>query len=301
MDQLNLTSANLSSSSSDRAQASIPWSFTSLVTAGLMSLCFLVGFPGNIAVLILRPNWQQLSRLSQCLMMNLAMSDLLCLVTLPLWIYAVFYGWALGAVGCKIVAFLVYCSLYSSLLTITALSVQRYMQIVHPHRCIQFKKRLLVLMWLISVVPSIPVLVVRQIIEVNQQKIDCSPKYSSHAQHLAMLLTECFFGLSSLIITACAYIFLYRKLKQAVFFNNPSTVKLVTIITVTFFVLWMPYLIFNLLMVGGILSNNLKIVWFYYSGFNIFTSLTFINSSINPLLYAFANGLCKTNRSLQHD
>ncbi|KAK7906931.1 hypothetical protein WMY93_015543 [Mugilogobius chulae] len=93
-----------------------------------MSLCFFVGFPGNLTVLILRPNWQQLSRLTQCLMMNLAFSDLLCLATLPVWIYDEFYGWTLGIVACKIVTFLVYCSIYSSLLTITALSVQRYMQ-----------------------------------------------------------------------------------------------------------------------------------------------------------------------------
>ncbi|KAJ0060878.1 hypothetical protein NL108_001745, partial [Boleophthalmus pectinirostris] len=261
--------------------------FRSLVPAGLMSLCFLVGIPGNIAVLILRPNWQKLSRLTQFLMMNLAMSDLLCLVTLPVWIYAVLYDWALGITTCKIITFLVYCSIYSSLLTIAALSVQRYMQVVHPQRFLQFKKRLLVVMWLISMALSIPMSVARQIMEVNNQKISCAPKYSSHAQHVAVLLTECFFGISSFSITVCAYILLNRKLKQAVFFNNPSTVKLVTIIIVTYFVLWTPYLIFNLVIVGDILSNNLKIAWFYYSGFNIFASLTFLNSSINPLLYAF--------------
>ncbi|KAJ0026956.1 hypothetical protein NQD34_017956, partial [Periophthalmus magnuspinnatus] len=251
----------------------------------LMSLCFFVGIPGNIAVLILRPNWHQLSGLTQCLMMNLTMSDLLCLVTLPLWIHTVFYDWALGVVGCKIVTFLVYCSLYSSLLTITSLSVQRYVQVVHPQRCIQFKKRLLVLMWLISMILSIPMLVVRQIMKVNQKNIDCIPKYSSDAQLVTVLLTECFFGISSFTITTCAYILLNRKLNQAIFFNNPSTIKLVTTIIVTFFVFWMPYLIFNFVTIRGILSNNLNIISFYYSNFNIFASLTFINSTINPLLY----------------
>uniref|UniRef100_A0A3B4A7G7 G-protein coupled receptors family 1 profile domain-containing protein n=1 Tax=Periophthalmus magnuspinnatus TaxID=409849 RepID=A0A3B4A7G7_9GOBI len=270
-----------------------------LVPVGLMSLCFLVGIPGNIAVLILRPNWQKLSRLTQCLMMNLALSDLLCLITLPIWIYAVLYNWALGITTCKMLGFVMHCSIFSSVLTITALSVQRYMQVVHPQRCIQFKKRLLVLMWLISMIFSIPMLVVRQIMKVNQKNIDCILQNSSDAQLVTVLLTECFFGISSFTITTCAYILLNRKLNQAIFFNNPSTIKLVTTIIVTFFVFWMPYLIFNFVTIRGILSNNLNIISFYYSNFNIFASLTFINSTINPLLYAFASGLCQTNRNLQ--
>ncbi|KAJ0060849.1 hypothetical protein NL108_001744 [Boleophthalmus pectinirostris] len=304
MDHLNLTSANLTNSSTVGPPFSIS-GLRALVPVGLMSLCFLVGIPGNIAVLILRPNWQQLSKLTQCLMMNLAMSDLLCLATLPMWIYAVLYDWTLGVATCKIVGFIVHCSIYSSVLTITALSVQRYIQVVHPQRCLQFKKRLLALMWIMSMVLSV------QIITDELQKISCFTKYSStqnvaicfikynSTQHVAMLLTECIVGFSSFTITACAYIFLHRKLNQAVFFNSPTNFKLVTAIIVTFFVLWMPYLSFNLVMVGGNLSKNLKIVQFYDNGFNLFAGLTFFNSSINPLLYAFAGGRCCKNENPQ--
>ncbi|KAJ0026955.1 hypothetical protein NQD34_017955, partial [Periophthalmus magnuspinnatus] len=238
------TSANLTNFSTAGPPALISWDFKSLVPVGFMSLCFLVGIPGNIAVLILRPNWEQLSRLTQCLMMNLATSDLLCLVTLPFWIYTVLYNWALGVATCKIMTFLLYCSIYSSVLTITALSVQCYMQVVHPQRCIRFKMRLLILLWLISMVLSIQALMSRQIIK-DQHQMSCFIKYNS-TQHVAMLLTECFFGFSSFTVTTCAYFFLHRKLNQAVFFNNPSTFKLITIIIVTFFVFSMPYLVFNL-------------------------------------------------------
>ncbi|KAF3849739.1 hypothetical protein F7725_019458 [Dissostichus mawsoni] len=46
-------------------------------------ICFLLGVPGNIAVIILKPNWQYLSSLSQSLMLNLAISDLICLLLRP--------------------------------------------------------------------------------------------------------------------------------------------------------------------------------------------------------------------------
>ncbi|XP_033846491.1 leukotriene B4 receptor 1-like [Periophthalmus magnuspinnatus] len=248
MDQLNLTSSNFTNSSTAGPPSSVS-GLRTLVPVGLMSLCFLVGIPGNIAVLILRPNWQKLSRLTQCLMMNLALSDLLCLITLPIWIYAVLYNWALGITTCKMLGFVMHCSIFSSVLTITALSVQRYMQVIHPQRCIRFKKRFLILLWLMSMVLSIQALMSRQIIK-DQHQMSCFIKYNS-TQHVAMLLTECFFGFSSFTITACAYIFLHKKLNQAVFFNNPSTFKLITIIIVTFFVFSMPYLVFNLVMVGA--------------------------------------------------
>ncbi|KAK7906932.1 hypothetical protein WMY93_015544 [Mugilogobius chulae] len=213
MDRLNLTSANLTNFTNALTPAPSPSLILDVVPAVVLSLCFLVGFPGNVAVLILRPNWQQLSRLSQFLMMNLALSDLLSLITLPVWIYTFLYEWTLGILTCKIVAFFVYCSLYSSLMTITALSVQRYVQVVHPHRCPQFKKRLLALMWLVSVVFSIPSLLFRTTGE-KQGKMDCLTKYSSSAQEVAVLLTESFVGFSALIITSCSYILLNRKLNQ---------------------------------------------------------------------------------------
>ncbi|XP_072306308.1 type-1 angiotensin II receptor-like [Eucyclogobius newberryi] len=283
MDQLNPTSVNLTFSSTLGPPASIS-GFRTLVPVGIMFLCFLVGFPGNLSVLILKPNWQQLSRLTQSLMMNLALSDLLCVVTIPVWIYAVLYDWALGDVTYKIVGFVVHCSIYSSVLTITALSVQRYVQVVHPLRCLQFKKRLLVLMWLTSMVLSIQAFMARY-----------HDQHHNSTQHVAMLLTECVFGLSSFIITTCAYILLSRKLNQAVFFNNDST------IIMTFFVFLMPNLLFNLVTVGGILSNNQKIVQFYETGLNFFACLTFINSSINPLIYAFAGGIYCKNIQVQED
>ncbi|CAL9692275.1 unnamed protein product [Knipowitschia caucasica] len=297
MELLNLTSANLTNSTGSPAH--FIWKAEKMVPAVIMSVCFLVGFPGNVAALILRP-WQQLSTLTQCLMVNLASSDLLCLVTLLFWFYALCNDWAFGAVGCKIVTFLTYCSIYSSVLTVTALSVQRYMQVVHPHRSLQFKKRRLVLMWLMSMVLSTPMLAFRQII-VDQQKNFCVSHYSSQPQQLAVILTEFTLGFSSFIICMWVYITLNRKLTQTTFFNSPSTFKLLTAVTITFLVLWLPVMIFDLVIIIDILSNSLKIVKFYDSGLLIFSAFVYINSSLNPLLYAFASGLCKRNRNIQQE
>ncbi|XP_017291480.1 C-C chemokine receptor type 8-like [Kryptolebias marmoratus] len=139
---------------------------SNLFPAVVLSLCFSVGVPGNIAVIILKPNWKHHSSLSQSLLLNLAVSDLLCLLTLPLWSYTFLYGWMFGLVSCKVLAGFLYCCVCSSMLTVTGWSIQRYLVVVHCMKCNQVQIRvMLVLLWLVAFILSIPsLLVVSQLI-----------------------------------------------------------------------------------------------------------------------------------------
>uniref|UniRef100_A0A3P9IJ29 G-protein coupled receptors family 1 profile domain-containing protein n=1 Tax=Oryzias latipes TaxID=8090 RepID=A0A3P9IJ29_ORYLA len=213
-------------------------SLVGVLPAVILSLCFLVGLPGNISVIILKPNFQQLSSMTQSLMLNLAVSDLLCLLTLPLWIYNLLYSWIFGLMACKILSYLIYCSVYRSLLTIVFF--QRYMLVVHQQ--LQTKMRLLlVLLWLVSLILSIPVLVVRQEIP-DEQWLHCRNQYSSQPQKLAVLLAETLVGFAS-----------------SAFFNNPQTSRLVTSIIIVFFVLWIPYHTMNVLSVGATAFHDARL------------------------------------------
>ncbi|XP_045917338.1 leukotriene B4 receptor 1-like [Micropterus dolomieu] len=290
MEQLNSTVVTSNTSSSPGYPPPDSWDSRGLVPAVMLSLCFLLGVPGNIAVIILKPNWQHLSSVSQSLMLNLAISDLLCLLTLPVWIYTFLYSWTLGLMACKLLAYLVYCSLYGSLLTVTVLSVQRYLQVVYLQKCLHQvgRKRLLALLWLVSMILSIPALVVRQV-TTDQDWTQCQSQYSSQAQHVAVLLTESLMGFVTFSVVAFSYSRLHIKVNQAAFFNNPQTTRLVTSIIVTFFVLWMPNHIINVVAVVAISLNNKALVKFCTNSWNITGALVFMNSCLNPLLYASAS------------
>ncbi|KAM6906773.1 leukotriene B4 receptor 1-like [Lycodopsis pacificus] len=302
MDELNssVVPSNISSSHGPQPHAS--WNSTDLIPALVLSLCFLLGVPGNIAVIILRPNWQHLSSLRQSLMLNLAISDLLCLLTLPLWIYAFLYSWTLGLVTCKLLVYLVSCSVYGSMLTVTALSVQRYLQVVQLQKCFDQvgRKRMLGLLWLIAMILSIPSLVVRQPIS-DQHWTTCDSHYCSSAQQVAVLLSEILPGCVSITVVVFSYISLHRKVNQAASFNNPQTTRLVTSIIVTFFVLWMPYHITNMVGVAAISLNNDSLLKSCMDSRNIVAALIFVNSFINPLLYAFASrNMCTVCQKREH-
>ncbi|XP_005914657.1 leukotriene B4 receptor 1-like [Haplochromis burtoni] len=290
MAQVNSTTvtSNISSSPGDSLHPSLD--SRSLVPVVVLSICFLLGFPGNIAVIVLKPNWENMSSLSQSLMLNLAVSDLLCLVTLPIWTYYFVSGWIFGLVFCKLITYFVYCSIYGSLLTVTVLSIQRYLQVVHLERSLPQGgvNKLLVPLWLAAMILSIPALVFRQLVE-QQHWTKCENKHSSDGQMMASVLTETLVGSVSLSVIVFSYISLYRKVNRAAFFNNPQTTRLITSIIVTFVALWVPYLAINVLSLVAISLNIEGLLKFCEDSSSTVGALTFLNSTMNPLLYAFTS------------
>ncbi|XP_037837604.1 leukotriene B4 receptor 1-like [Kryptolebias marmoratus] len=273
---------------------------SNLFPAVVLSLCVVPGVPGNIAVIILRPNWEHLSSLSQSLMLNLAVSDLFCLLILPLVIDALLHGWRFNLVSCKLLAYVVYCSIYCSLLTVTGLSIQRYLLVVHQQRC-QQKRLILVLLWLVAFILSIPLLVVQQLVP-NQQWTDCRPQYSSDAQWMVVLMTETMVGCVSFFIIVFSYIRIHKKVNQAAFFNNPQTTRLVTSIIVSFVVLWVPYFTNNVLGIAAICLGHEGLMKFYNNFWNIVAAVTFVNRCLNPLLYAHKVwNICQKQEPMQQD
>uniref|UniRef100_A0A3P8U3K1 Zgc:194202 n=1 Tax=Amphiprion percula TaxID=161767 RepID=A0A3P8U3K1_AMPPE len=272
MEQLNFTVVESTSSS--------PGFPPDVVPAVLLSICFVLGVPGNIAVVLLRHKWQHLSGMSHSLMLNLAFSDLLCLLTLPLWIYSLLYSWTFGLEACKVVIFLSYCSVYGSQLSVTMVSVQRYLMVVSPTKCQHLGgKRLLVVVWLVAALLSIPSYVFQQLF-VYQNWSECTRLYSPSANSVAALLTESVVGFILLFVMVFAYIHISRKVKR-------QTNRLVTSIIVTSFILWVPYHTLNVLGIAAV-SLNIRDLWdFFHKAFGITVAVTFVNSCLNPLLYAF--------------
>ncbi|MEQ2315719.1 hypothetical protein AMECASPLE_025331 [Ameca splendens] len=279
------------------------WNYKTVIPVVVLSLCCILGVPGNIGVILLKPNWHHLSSLSQILMLNLAISDMLCLLTLPLWIYSLLYGWSFGLVACKLLAYLVYCGIWGSQLTMTALSIQRYLTVVRQRRFSQMQKRvLLVLLWMAAAILSIPVLVVRQL-STDQRWIVCGSQYFSETQGVIVLLAETLFAFFSFCLIAFLYIRLLRKVNQAAFFKNPQTTRLVTSIIISFLVLWTPFHIINVLGVAAMCLKNKSLFTFCIDTWDIVKALTFVSSCLNPFLYAFTSKtfftVCQQKKQLQ--
>uniref|UniRef100_A0A3B3DS46 Zgc:194202 n=1 Tax=Oryzias melastigma TaxID=30732 RepID=A0A3B3DS46_ORYME len=286
METNNSTAFTTNTSTSGHLLSS-SWDITDLTRAAVLSLSFLLGFSGNIAVLILKPNIQTLSPLSQSLMLNLAVSDLLCVLTLPFWIYDQLFSWTLGLVACKLLTFLLFLSIFCSLLTVTLLSVQRYLVVVKQRNALNHfgAKRLLVLLWIASLIASIPNCITRKEVGTEVKKY-CGFDYSSEALRV-VLIEEMTVGFITMFIVAFSYISLYRKVNRSVLFNHPQTTRLISSVTVTFFLLYFPYHVINVLSLTAMTQNIKDLMDFCTNSRYTFGAIVLLSSALNPLLYAF--------------
>ncbi|XP_064867231.1 hydroxycarboxylic acid receptor 2-like [Oncorhynchus nerka] len=124
---------------------------THVLPSVITGFCCIVGIPGNVVVLIVVGRKFESGNFNMRLMLNLALCDLRVLLCLPLVINNLLRAWDLGPTACKLLFFLIYCSLNGSVLTITLLSVQCCIQVLYPHNWAQLgrmgEEALLLSLW----------------------------------------------------------------------------------------------------------------------------------------------------------
>ncbi|KAA0723542.1 C-C chemokine receptor type 2 [Triplophysa tibetana] len=86
----------------------------------------ILGIPGNLAVVVIILTRVKKKSYTLQLILNLAVSDIICLLTIPLWINNHLNGWNLGKSACRLFVIVLYLSVVSNLLTVTLMSVQRF-------------------------------------------------------------------------------------------------------------------------------------------------------------------------------
>ncbi|XP_062874366.1 C-X-C chemokine receptor type 2-like [Trichomycterus rosablanca] len=258
----------------------------------VMALCFLLGVPGNIAVMVRLAGWIKGDSFTTRLMMSLAASDLLNLLSLPLWIFALLHSWIFGLFLCKFLSYMVYLNLYCSILCVILLSVQRYIQILHPQKWSKLGRRgqkiLVSGVWLLSGVFASYSLIRRTVLR-NNRKLMCVSDYQNDIEQVATSLWETLLLAVSFLILTYFYFHLYTGVNRLVFLKSHKIAKLLTRIVVIFFACWVPYFINNIVLIAAVLLKNGSVIKLAKSGNHITRALTFINSCVNPFLYAFSS------------
>ncbi|XP_069495553.1 2-oxoglutarate receptor 1-like [Ambystoma mexicanum] len=130
----------------------------------MYSIIFLVGFPGNIICIIIYIFKMRPWRSSLIIMLNLAIADLLYLVSLPFLVYNYTQdeSGTLGNFLCSFVRLVFHLNLYGSILFLACFSIFRFFVIVHPmhftaiHRK-RWAKIACALVWGIALVEVIPI------------------------------------------------------------------------------------------------------------------------------------------------
>lgn len=154
-------------------------------------------------------------------MLNLCVSDLLFLLSLPLWAvyYSLGYSWPFGRLTCKLCGALLNFNLYASIFFITSMSVDRYLAIVHPLRSQNSRnprraRLACVLVWVLACACSSPSLYLRDTYHIKELAVEaCAIMYPNHAWYVTLVLMKMILAfLLPLIIISCCYCAIGRHL-----------------------------------------------------------------------------------------
>lgn len=109
-------------------------SFISDVLMTVYILAFVFGLIFNVVTVC--PIWQQKQRqnILGIFLLNLAISDILFVFTIPLWInyYRQDHRWGLGVISCSVAGFFYYSNMYISIFLLCCISVDRCLVITKP-------------------------------------------------------------------------------------------------------------------------------------------------------------------------
>lgn len=101
-------------------------SFGSVFLPIIYTLALVVGLAGNALVVAVYTSKLRLRTLTDMCILNLAISDLLLLFTLPFWAADAVHGWKLGVATCKLNSFLYSTNFSCGMLLLACISVDRY-------------------------------------------------------------------------------------------------------------------------------------------------------------------------------
>ncbi|XP_077166549.1 leukotriene B4 receptor 1-like [Paroedura picta] len=265
----------------------------------ILSLSFAVGVPGNAFVIWIICRRMKQRSLSVTMILNLAIADLLVLVTLPIWIYSFANTWLFGIPACKALVFVVYCSMYASIFLITALSLERFLAVFCPF-AVQRRTKMtthlvLLFIWLLSIAFGAVILPFQET-EETPLGLQCAYRiYSDNTQKVACLLLETLLGfLVPFAVISICYVCIARRISSMTSSSKQRSNRLVASVVMSFALFWLPYHVLNLMSTASTLmeDSDLKaseaLEDIADKGTLVAGSIAFLSSCVNPLLYAFA-------------
>ncbi|KAM4723873.1 growth hormone secretagogue receptor a [Anableps anableps] len=287
------------------------------------SLLFLVGVTGNVMTILVVSKYRDMRTTTNLYLCSMAVSDLLIFLCMPLDLYRMwrYRPWRLGDALCKLFQFVSESCTYSTILNITALSVERYLAICFPLRAkaLVTKRRvraLICILWTVSLFSAGPVFVMVGVERDNVEPLnltmnktdlllDVGDTRECRMTHYAVesglmgamvWLSSVFFFMPVFCLTVL-YSLIGRRLWQRHRETNMSsrvshrdksnrqTIKMLVVVVLAFVLCWLPFHVGRYLQFRSLDAPSplLSALSEYCSLLSVV--LFYLSAAINPILY----------------
>ncbi|RXN05957.1 C-C chemokine receptor type 5-like protein [Labeo rohita] len=265
--------------------------------AAIFCIVFALGLIGNITILWVLLKIMHVKNMTNLCLLNLALSDLLMVLSLPFWGLYVQGHYIKANEMCKAMAGIYQVGFYSRILFVTLMSVDHYLVIVHAvevlgAKMLHYGIMVSFVIWIVSICAALPEAIFAAMVT-EDNITSCQRVYpdgSAQKWKLFRNFGENVVGLFiSLPIIAYCYIRVLMVVKKTKNSKKERAIKLILGIIIMFVVFWVPYnvvVFLKTLQEFGILTDCEA-----YRHVNMAMDLTetiaLTHCCVNPIIYAF--------------
>nr|XP_057924575.1 C-C chemokine receptor type 9a [Doryrhamphus excisus] len=277
--------------------------FRRVCEPALFWMIALVGGAGNLVVVWIYLNFRRrLKTMTDVFLLNLAMADLLFLVTLPLWAAEASHGWSFGSTLCRITSGLYKVNLFSSTLLLTCISVDRYIVIVQTakaHNSQAERRRCGRLVcagvWFAALLLSTPELVFAKTAPSDGRPEEfCRmvfPPHMGQRTKTAVLSVQVVMGfcLPFLVMATC-YSAIVATLLKTRNFQKHKAMRVILVVVAVFLLSQLPHnavLVTEAVQAGNMTMTDCRELKRFLKVGQVLKAVAYLHACLNPFLYAF--------------
>ncbi|XP_058144345.1 C-C chemokine receptor type 8 [Dasypus novemcinctus] len=264
--------------------------------AVLYCVLFVFGLLGNSLVILVLVACRKLTSPTDVYLLNLALSDLLFVLSFPFQTHYRLDQWVFGTAMCKVVSGLYYVGFFSSMFFITVLSVDRYLAVVHAVYAMKVRTArrgaaLSLAVWLAAVAATSPLLVFYQVAS-EDGVLQCYSFYDHQTvrwkifTHLEMNILGLLLPFSILLF---CYVGVLLQLKRCHNRSKARAVRLVLAVVVASLLCWLPFngvlfltSLHSMHVLDGCATSQRLV-----SATHVTETISFTHCCVNPVIYAF--------------
>jgi allatostatin A receptor len=275
----------------------------SIIVPILFGIIIVIGLIGNALVVVVVSANKQMRSTTNLLIINLACADLLFIIfCVPFTAsdYVLTY-WPFGDVWCKIVQYLIVVTAHASVYTLVLMSLDRFLAVVHPIKSMSVRTEhhaliCIGVLWVVIVVTAVPVYYThgeRHYDFYSEEHIVCiflNEEYQWEVFQISFFVTSFVLPLALICgLYLCILLRLWRgaapggRVSAESRRGKKRVTRMVVIVVVTFAFCWCPIQI--ILVLKSL--NKYEITTFSVMAQIISHVLAYMNSCVNPILYAY--------------
>ncbi|XP_015130873.3 apelin receptor A isoform X1 [Gallus gallus] len=294
------------------------WEASFALLPALYALVFVLGLAGNALVLLTVWRGPRAKRRSaDAYIGNLALADLAFVATLPLWAAytALRFHWPFGAALCKLSSYLVLLNMFASAFCLGGLSAERYRAVLRaappPPRAASARLRRpaalgpLAALWAAAAAAALPALLLREARRDARNRTLCDLRLGGEgggaeraAAALSLGTTALGFAAPLLLMAVCyccvgSAVRRHLRPRRAEAAARRRLLRLIAALVGVFAGCWLPFHLLKSLFVlaaAGLLELPCALLGLISRLHPYATCLAYLNSCLNPLLYAFLDG-----------